>query len=333
MGFNWQAYLDNYPDLRMAGISTQSDAIKHWNNNGKKEKRTDKPLNNIYDNMCLIDWQDYLNNYPDLQKAGITTYEDACTHWVNYGISEDRVINPLYSLELPVVRNTNTIPKVIYQTWHTKNLPPDMAGAVEQLKLANPGYKHELYDDDDCRELIKQNFPPQVLYAYDALTPGAFKADLWRYCVLYLRGGIYMDIKFVPVDWFSFDSIISEEQFCYDDPDSQPKKGISVYNAVIVCLPGNEAMKQCIKQIYINVLTKTYGERDLAVTGPHILGKYINKSKCTLENNIGVISKDNIEILMPYPTYRNEQNSTTTHYSAYWSKKNVYADIEFLTYL
>lgn len=30
--------------------------------------------------------------------------------------------------------------------------------------------------------------------AYDALIPGAFKADLFRYCVLFIYGGVYADI-------------------------------------------------------------------------------------------------------------------------------------------
>jgi len=33
-----------------------------------------------------------------------------------------------------------------------------------------------------------------VKEAYDALIPGAFKADLFRYCVLFIYGGVYADI-------------------------------------------------------------------------------------------------------------------------------------------
>uniref|UniRef100_A0A6C0HUC2 Uncharacterized protein n=1 Tax=viral metagenome TaxID=1070528 RepID=A0A6C0HUC2_9ZZZZ len=37
--FDWNYYLDNYPDLRENGILTQKDAITHWNNFGKSEGR------------------------------------------------------------------------------------------------------------------------------------------------------------------------------------------------------------------------------------------------------------------------------------------------------
>ena len=34
----------------------------------------------------------------------------------------------------------------------------------------------------------------KVYDAYTRIKPGAFKSDLWRYCVLYVYGGFYIDI-------------------------------------------------------------------------------------------------------------------------------------------
>ena len=70
------------------------------------------------------------------------------------------------------------IPRDIYQTWFTKDLPQKMRERVELLKKQNPRFNHYLYDDNDCREFIKNNFKPDVLNAYDSLIPGAYKADL-----------------------------------------------------------------------------------------------------------------------------------------------------------
>jgi hypothetical protein len=71
-----------------------------------------------------------------------------------------------------------------------------MRESVELLKSQNPEFTHYLFDDADCREFIAANFDYSVLDAFDRLIPGAYKADLWRYCVLYVRGGIYLDIKY-----------------------------------------------------------------------------------------------------------------------------------------
>lgn len=37
-----------------------------------------------------FDWKTYIENYDDLQKAGINTPEKAWYHWVNYGKQEGR---------------------------------------------------------------------------------------------------------------------------------------------------------------------------------------------------------------------------------------------------
>ena len=41
---------------------------------------------------------------------------------------------------------------------------------------------------------IKNNFPKKIYDAYCRILPGAYKADLWRYCILYIYGGVYVDI-------------------------------------------------------------------------------------------------------------------------------------------
>ena len=77
-------------------------------------------------------------------------------------------------------------------------LPPKMYDCVrENLIFNRVGVDciHYLYNDDDCRAFIQKEYPPDVLFAYDRLIPTAFKADLWRYCVLYKYGGVYLDVK------------------------------------------------------------------------------------------------------------------------------------------
>ncbi len=108
--------------------------------------------------------------------------------------------------EQPITFNTKR--PIIFQTWHTtyppSSLPPKMRETVNQIIAANPECDHQLFNDTECRNFIRDNFPQQVLTAYDTLIPTAFKADLWRYCILYKHGGIYLDIKYKPVNNFKF---------------------------------------------------------------------------------------------------------------------------------
>jgi len=77
-------------------------------------------------------------------------------------------------------------------------LPPKMYECIRNNLLLNrvgDDCIHYLFHDAACREFIAQEYPPDVLMAYDRLIPTAFKADLWRYCVLYKYGGVYLDAK------------------------------------------------------------------------------------------------------------------------------------------
>ena len=119
------------------------------------------------------------------------------------------------------------IPLQIWQTYETKNLPPNLHKCVNMLKEKHPDFQHYLFDDTDRREFIKNNYPDEVLCAYDALIPGAYKADLWRLCVLYIHGGIYMDIKLQFENNFTLYDFINKEYFVRDGEKS-------VYNAFMV---------------------------------------------------------------------------------------------------
>ena len=188
----------------------------------------------------------------------------------------EKICNELNALD-------SIIPLCIYQTWHTTNLPPKMQQAVNMVKAHNPEFQHFLYDDNMCREFIKNNFPEDVLRAYDCLIPGAYKADLWRYCILYKKGGIYLDVRYIPFENFKFLNLTKKEHFVIDlekfeeNPyfyrcESSGECGI--YNALMVTLPGNKKLFKALSQIVCNVKNKFYGTNSLEPTGPNLLKRY-----------------------------------------------------------
>lgn len=59
------------------------------------------------------------------------------------------------------------------------------------------GWDYRFYLDSDIEAFLSTHFPPEVKEAYDALIPGAFKADLFRYCVLFVYGGVYADVDVI----------------------------------------------------------------------------------------------------------------------------------------
>jgi mannosyltransferase OCH1-like enzyme len=221
------------------------------------------------------------------------------------------------------------IPLKIYQTWHTKNLPAKMKESVEKIKKRHPKFEHFLFDDDDCRNFIKDNFDSPVLNAFDRLVPGAYKADLWRYCILYKYGGIYLDIKYDCINSFRFIELTEKEHWVFDI------NGTDIYNALICVAPKNEILLKCIFQIIYNVNHNYYGNSCIDPTGPGLVGKFmtdIQRRKIELTHIWNRPTGDkfilykNVSILKMYKGYydEHESNKKVEHYASLWSQRRIY---------
>ena len=226
----------------------------------------------------------------------------------------------------------STIPLNLYTNWHTKDLPPLMRSNYENLKKNNPEFNHYLFDENDCKDFIKEHFENYVLDAYNKLLPCAYKADLWRYCVLYINGGIYLDIKFSCTNNFKLIALTEKEYFVRDIPEKY------IYNALIVTLPKNQILLKAIYQIVKNTQHNYYGDNELMPTGPGLLGKYISLEDVNnldiyhnftvidnIMSEIYLVYKDKI-ILRTYKEYREEQQKTQKNirYGDLWRMKNIY---------
>ena len=232
------------------------------------------------------------------------------------------------------VKNTynSIIPLNFYTCWHTKDLPPLMKENYNLLVEQNPEFTHHLYDEDDCRDFIKNNFDDYVLHAYNSLIPCSYKSDLWRYCVLYKNGGIYMDIKYKCANNFKLIALTESEYFVRDRPKHM------TYTALIVVKPENQIMLKCINQIVKNVKDKFYGSSCLSPTGPGLLGSFfsleeiqqmkIHFTDTIHEDNVyeEYMVFNNILVLKYYKDYRKEQAmfQKKKRYGDFWVEHNIY---------
>jgi hypothetical protein len=81
----------------------------------------------------------------------------------------------------------------LFQTYHNKSkIPQEIYTNIEKYA---PEYTHVVMDDDDLEKFIVYYFKDNVIETFRSLKTGAHKADLARYCLLYIFGGLYMDIK------------------------------------------------------------------------------------------------------------------------------------------
>jgi mannosyltransferase OCH1-like enzyme len=173
------------------------------------------------------------------------------------------------------------IPKIIFQTGQTNTYKSILHyNSIMSFIEFNPEYTYIYYNDTDARKFLKDNFSDEINYSYDLLVPGAFKADLLRYCFLYNKGGCYFDCKQIlkyPIRHF-----LDKDKtlvFCND----VIKKAI--LNAIIFSTSKNSIIENVIKDCVYNIINKI-GNDALGITGPTFLYKSIYKNNMILQNNI-----------------------------------------------
>ena len=107
------------------------------------------------------------------------------------------------------------IPKLIWQT--AKSIPhPQSHQYIKTWIDKNPGYEWLFMDDVRCDQFIKDNFNQEFYDMYNSLPYGVMRADVWRVCVVYVYGGIYVDTDcecVVPISqWIDNHSLIVAEE-------------------------------------------------------------------------------------------------------------------------
>lgn len=211
-------------------------------------------------------------------------------------LNSSKTSNCSYNIETKTILTYNIInyqqkiPKKIIQTNKTKDVSNIIQyNSIKSFELLNPEYEYLFFDDVDCRSFIKTNFDVNVVEAYDILIPGAFKADLFRYCYLYKYGGCYFDYKIIarcPLRNIikSDDEILLCED--YNEDNSLTILNKSYLNAIIMCVPNRDDILKLICVCVENIINKqklfyhvikiraTCDILDL--TGPTLMYKIIN---------------------------------------------------------
>ena len=100
-----------------------------------------------------------------------------------------------YFYGVPPGEVSTIIPKNIFQTHKSIQFVNSKSETRRSLKSWQrySDFKYHFFDDSMCWEFICAHFDTRVQQAYQKLPMAVMKADLWRYCVIYIYGGIYAD--------------------------------------------------------------------------------------------------------------------------------------------
>ncbi len=137
-------------------------------------------------------------------------------------------------------------------------------------------YKYSLWTKESIRTFIGDNFDPEVLAAYDKLKPYAYKADLARYCIVYILGGWYVDINIkmidVPPNPAGFDMCLIRD---YNNGTRMAPWQLA--NGFFYAKPKHPALLNAINMVVQHTKDLYYGKRTLSVSGPELFGSAIAK--------------------------------------------------------
>ena len=192
---------------------------------------------------------------------------------------------------------TGGIPRVVHQSYiDAASLTPAMYAAARRTEAVArlSGWAYKFYSDQDCRRYIERH-QPSMLEVYDGLIPKAFKADVFRYCVLFVEGGLWLDITDCPSPRIRrmsqlvpagahFVSAIEAHGICACHAEPGPPTPHcypAVFQAVLASAPGSATLAAAMEMISAGwrarALPRGGGFRHLGVTGPVLLGRAVRR--------------------------------------------------------
>lgn len=136
-------------------------------------------------------------------------------------------------IELPKLDNYDTIPNILFQIYmyYTGKIPDYI---FDGIKTYAPNYKHIIFNELDAKQFLTLYFHKRIIERFNNLKLGAHKADLLRYCYLYIYGGVYIDIKTLFIK--PLDEIFTNKSYFYTCIESL--NGV-MYNGILASKPRN----------------------------------------------------------------------------------------------
>lgn len=204
-------------------------------------------------------------------------------------------------------KNDQKFPKIIHQIWlqGKNNIPEKHVTNIESIRKFNPDYEHKLWDEISILQFIYTN--ESWTKTYYSLKYLHQKVDYARYIILWLFGGLYVDIDVKAIKSFdyllkkyeSYDLIVSCLNTNKINSIIQCQYERCLNNGVIIAKKNVSAIKMMIEYVNNNNKCQDITPKVLCInttTGPHaftnVIMKYINEHK---DNNILLLEPEYLE--------------------------------------
>jgi Glycosyltransferase sugar-binding region containing DXD motif len=164
-----------------------------------------------------------------------------------YRIDPDRLIPRL-------VHQADWEPNITTTTTMTvaQDAEPSRKRLIESFRQS--GWTYTSYDSHQAAQFLSAHFPPQVRQAYDAVRSTTVKADLFRYCVIFIRGGVYADSDVLLES--NLDDVVNHSigfTASQDSPGVPQHHHLCLWNGFLTAAPGHVFLAQTIQNVVNNI--------------------------------------------------------------------------------
>jgi len=156
------------------------------------------------------------------------------------------------------LKQTNKIPKIVVSTYNNKSKIPEKV--YKNIKKYAGNYTFIIFNDKEAIDFIKKNYSNKYVKIFKSFKCGAHKADFFRYCYLYKKGGVYIDIKTELIK--KLDDIFNKENTHLYTVLSINKH--TIYQGIIATIPNNPLFLYLVK-FMVNIQTSSPNNYDYIV--------------------------------------------------------------------
>ncbi|XWV24975.1 glycosyl transferase [Tupanvirus deep ocean] len=178
------------------------------------------------------------------------------------------------------------IPKIIHQIWLQgyNNIPSELNEFHDKCKKVNSDFEHMFWDNDRIKKLLEEEFGEKYVAAFDYFKIFAQKADFARYAILYVYGGIYLDMDTMCKK--NLNDFLNYRLFTTIAGDSFYELYKRYHNAVIGAVPRHPLFLIMFKNIFDRM---EYANNVTYSTGTRLFYDSIQEYLKTFENDITII--------------------------------------------
>ena len=217
--------------------------------------------------------------------------------------------------------NTQSIPRLLWQTDQSCTMSQKMRLACLTVEKLNPTYKYQFFNAEQRREFMIKHASVDTLKAYDSLIPGAYQATLWRYCVLYKFGGVYMDVKVIGVT--PLDAAIHANETSLLMRNTKQY----IHNTIIACVPEENWLAEVIACVTQNVKNRAYGNNPFDIVGMAVIAQIEKRHPKMVTGRMKLHSITAVsigDVVVARTTPRGHYTHVPQAYVQAWHKREVF---------